>query len=188
MLEFSLKLYKSTYNNTSDVYLESAKSYFLTTDHTPQGHYDINAKNYAVTSKFFKRQYVAPWGKYFLLGLTYNTYTTKYSPDQMFVPMKVMSNTYLGNYNYIEFSDFGPTEKSFQYFDVMMGNGKNRIFLNRIVLDYGYNFNLIATTLTFIDVFEGLNLNAADYIPKTSHMRVRGINRFNFFVKLGYLF
>lgn len=187
-LGVSAKLYKSTYNNTNVVELGLRSRDYLTEDRSPTGNYQLKARNYAFYFKLFKRYYVAPWGKYFLLGITVNKYKATYSSDKMFVPVKEYTNIYSGSYVSSEFNDFGPNEQLFQYVDFMIGNGNSRIFGNKFVLEYGYNLNVVAATLVFMDAFDNGSTTASNYIQKTSISRIRGINRFNFFLKVGYLF
>ena len=102
-------------------------------------------------------------------------------------------NGYYSNSNVPKtISDFGPEKQKYKKFDFLFGLGRTRIISNKIIIDYGFNTNLFSfiTTLfdaigedTFID-----RINNTDYIKRTSSYRVRGANRFNVFLKVGYLF
>jgi len=195
----SAKFYRYTYNNieainwSEDIYRGAKQK-----DEHPRGTYEIEARNYSVYWKFFKTCYVAPWGKYFLLGLTAYDYKTTYDPGQMKaradgVEYSVALNRFIVAENYI--SDFGSTTRHHYSADVFFGNGKSRIFFNKIVLDYGYSIHLIGTMrllkITAIDyVWNGDEKTyfIKNYIKETSSRRVAAINRFNLFFKLGYLF
>jgi hypothetical protein len=179
-LGFSIKLYRTTYNNTG-------KLTDVGSNTPPSGDYSIKARNYAFYLKLYRRQYVAPWGRYFLIGITYNKYASTYDPDKMSITQTTYVPATRSYLNY-ELSDFGPTTQSFKYPDIMMGHGNSRIIANKFCIDYGYSLNLFAATVTILDAFDDSNKELENYIQKTSAMRVRGINRFNFFVKIGYLF
>lgn len=149
----------------------------------PGGAVNLKGRNFMLYGKFFKKNYLAPWGKYFILGATLNTFTASYDPDQM----------YVSNAEYIKttyYSDFGPEKQSYMKFDVMFGNGRSRIIADRVVLDYGYNINVWGATSLLLDALEitELNYRASEYIKKTGSIRIREINRFNLFFKVGYLF
>jgi hypothetical protein len=193
MIGFSAKLYKSTYNNTAAVDLAnlgngySGNSYPF--DNRPSGTYSISARNFQLYAKLFKSNYLAPWGKYFLFGLTLNQYDCEYDPYQMQLSLQETAySNGISTTQTVIYNNFGPLVQSYQYIDFMVGAGHSRIFANKIVLDYGYNLNAIATALVVLDAFNIETPDLFSYIKTTSTARVRGINRFNFFVKLGYLF
>ncbi|MBL7933903.1 MAG: hypothetical protein JNL60_18510 [Bacteroidia bacterium] len=182
----SLKLYRSSYNNTRTIDYGSRTSGFEGAH--PTGSYSIKARNVGVYFKFFRKAYVAPWGIYNVVGVTLNMFDCTYSPDEMYI-LNETYNVGLG-YTYTYYNNFGPTRQSYLYPDLMFGRGRTRIFKNCIILDYGYNFNLLATSLTLIDALDsgfGASTFVDNYIDKTSHARIRGINRFNLFIKLGFL-
>lgn len=191
-LGFSIKAYRSSYNNTSEMDLEGMP---LPSNYSygygfkaPEGAYEIKARAYTFYAKFFKRDYVSPWGKYFLVGFTHHRYNCSYSPDQMYLELTDYDFTN-NTTKTIRFNDFGPITQLHKYTDIVIGNGNSRIFANNLVIDYGYSINLLAMTLTVLDApDDDGQATYLDYIKVTSARRVRGINRFNFFVKVGYLF
>jgi len=189
VLGFSARLYRYTYNNIEDVDANGASNFSGFTQHetNPNGSYDIKGQSYQLYGKLYKAGYLAPWGKYFILGLTLNRYQTYYDPSQMYVTATQNTNS---TTTQLTFSDFGLTTQSYSAVDLLFGNGNSRIFGNRIVLDYGYTINTIAMFRIFINALEddGNSLYPEDYIQKTSTTRVAAINRFNFFIKIGYLF
>ena len=83
------------------------------------------------------------------------------------------------------YSDFGPLEQSHTDVDILAGFGTSRVFADKIVVDFGYNLNVIAFTAT---LFDGINADFSsnrtlqNYIEKTSKQRARGVNRFNIFL------
>jgi hypothetical protein len=181
---FSARFYNGMYTNTRAVSVNS-NSYSSQNNH-PNGFTNIKGRNYALYFKFYKRNYVAPWGKYVLVGATLNTFKTTYDPDNMYVSA---TNNYYGE-QYL--SDFGPTTQSYSRFDIMFGKGRNRIIANRVKLDYGYTVNIIGLSAALFDVddsgfLDSGYLGMSDYIEKTSAARVRSINKFNIFLKVGVL-
>jgi hypothetical protein len=87
-------------------------------------------------------------------------------------------------------SDFGPSPQRFLRGDIMFGWGQSRIIKSKIVIDYGANFQFLALFggITDLNVGGYSGLTSATYIEKTSAVRMHGMNRFNLFIKLGYLF
>jgi hypothetical protein len=149
----------------------------------PEGNTTVKGLNYMLYGKFFKRKYLAPWGKYFILGLTLNMYTTIYDPNQVY--MSYQTNTNASGY----FTEFGPTKQSFTKCDVLFGNGRSRIIADRIVLDYGYVINIWSMTSNVINAMEDDSYVYADeYIGTMGTQRAKGVNAFNVFLKVGYLF
>jgi len=61
-----------------------------------------------------------------------------------------------------------------------------RIIRNKIVCDYEFNVQLVSLLKAAGSDFK--NMGQDSYIEKTAIDRVRGLNRFNLFLKLGYLF
>jgi hypothetical protein len=185
----SARFYKAMYTNTREVNaLDYYASYSTQLDQSPNGFINIKGRNYALYFKFYKRNYVAPWGKYVLLGVTLNTFTSTYDPDNMYV---TTTNDYTKQ-QYLYRNDFGPTTQSYKRFDIMFGNGRNRVIANRITLDYGYTINLIALTTAVFDAADdpiidadGARMN--DYIELTSAARMRSVNKFNLYLKVGVL-
>lgn len=142
--------------------------------------------------KLFSKNYVAPWGRYFTFGATINTFTSRYDPTNMYVLTQQYQNYPVSGYVYSRYTSFGTREQSFTKFDLMLGFGRSRIIAKRVILDYGYNINVLALSLTLFDApddnFLSENyLSPSEYIEKTSASRVRGVNRFNVFVKVGFL-
>ncbi len=189
----SARFYKNIYANTRDVDLGRYNSNFTQIDKNPTGITNIRGRNYMLYFKFFKSRYLAPWGRYFILGATLNTFTASYDPDHMSV--SVLSSPYSysssGSATYSLYSDFGPTAQTFKKFDILIGWGRSRIVANRIMIDYGVNLNLWALTATVFDAPDDNlsqdQLTASSYIPTVSAARVRGVNRFNVFCKVGFL-
>lgn len=192
-LGFSARFYKSTYDNSRAVSIADVPTsvntgyYYGQQSQNPLGLYHIKGINLSLYGKLYFSRYIAPWGRYFIFGPTLKMFTCTYDPAEMKV-------TYAGMYGEpnIYYSNFGPTTQKFKGFDIMAGFGRNRIVANRITLDYGFNVNIFALLGTLLDAggedfsLSG-NLYASDYIGRTSHARVRGVNRFNAFLKVGVL-
>lgn len=148
----------------------------------PTGSYVINAITYHPYMKFYTNQSVAPWGKYVIMGPTINTL---YSKHDAYMHIKSTVNdhdTLLTN--------FGDEKQMKLTADFLIGSGRTRIFKDKYVVDYGFNFQLLSA-LTFFESLNGSvsgNTTQANYISSTIASRFRGANRFNFFFKIGRLF
>jgi hypothetical protein len=172
-LGFSFKIYKALNKNETTTFTTYNSG-------TPTGQIDLKARNFALYGKFYKRGTLAPWGKYFLLGASVNTFKGSYDPTLMRIP----------NVNH---SKFGDQEERYFTFDVMFGNGRSRIIANRIMIDYGYSVGVWGVT-SFLagDILGALDsrnaVRASDYLETTGKWRINEVNRFNIFLKVGYLF
>lgn len=192
-LGFSAKFYKATYDNHKNmnayvVYNGSNVSY----SNSPEGLYHIKGQNYALYGKLFRRGFIAPWGKYMMFGINIKRFTCSYDPAEM--QLKYDAYSFFGNEKYPSITDFGPREQSFTRFDFLFGLGKSRIVYNRIILDYGFNVNLFALLNTPFDaltdddgLFTDYRPTNYNYIKDTSPWRVRGVNRFNAYLRIGVL-
>jgi hypothetical protein len=187
-LGLSARYYNTAVNNEGDA---SGKilvnGSYQSAGGNPKSFTSVKGFNYTVYAKFFRRNYVAPWGKYFIIGPTLNTFEASYNPAKVYFSYTTVSSQ--GKYQIARFSDFGPERQSYIKFDLTFGNGRSRMIGSRVVLDYGYNINAWgATTL----IFDLIDLNtytgqADDYIKMISSKRVRGVNRFNVFLKVAVL-
>ncbi len=188
MVGASARLYRYTYNNTElvDANGPSNSSTFNQVDQNPSGSYQIKGRNFSLYGKLFKSNYLAPWGRYFIFGLSVIKYETDYDSGDMRVLVK---ETKYGTVTNSYYTDFGPTTEFYSTADVFFGNGKSRIFSNRIVFDYGYTVGIVSMAHMFLNALDfGETLYPQDYIKSTSASRVAALNRFNFYFKLGYLF
>ncbi len=175
-LGISGRYFKTTYDNAA-----RCESY-----NNPTGIYNIKGVNYSFYGKLYKRNYVAPWGKYFVFGAYIKSFTTIYDPTIMT----------LIDYNNSTVSNFGPLKQRSVKFDILLGFGRSRIISNRVIIDYGFNTNLFSLLTTSFLLLElegdGPILNSRyytyNYIEKTAAVRIRDFNRFNAFIKIGYLF
>lgn len=190
-LGISARIYRSAYDNNRELIVTGSYTnpFGYTQSYTSGGHptglYHIKGVNYLLYGKLYFGKFLAPWGRYFMFGPSLNTYSTNYSPDEMRVKVNNSGAD-------LFYSDFGPQQQRFVKFDIMAGLGRSRILANRICLDYGFNVNIIAlfTTLfdaTNTDFFDNSIPTNYTYMQKTSPARVRGVNRFNAFVKIGVL-
>lgn len=190
----SARTYKAIYGNGRDMELISGYSSYgpEQIDKNPTGFYNIKGTNYMLYGKYFKSNYLAPWGKYFIFGITLNTFKTIYDPLIMSVGIKDTPYGSSYNYSYTYYTNFGELEQSYKKIDILIGNGRSRIISKNIVIDYGYNLNLIALLRTLDDATDAnireITLTPTDYIAVTSAARVRGVNRFNLFLKIGFIF
>lgn len=182
---FSAKLYRAVYTNERDIVLVVGNA-VNQIDRKPAGFYDIKGRNYAVYFKFYRRNYLAPWGKYMILGAGLNTIKTIYDPETMYV---TGTDMYSGK-SYVYYSDFGPNPQTFKRFDILFGNGRNRMIGKRVTLDYGYVMNVIGMASILVDAAELSNKSTSymsAYIKETAVDRARARNKFNVFLKVGVL-
>ena len=194
LLGVSVKLYKTTYDNSRELsaYTTDVNQYGYTSEvsyyGSPEGLYNITGQNYSLYAKLFNKRYVAPWGRYMHFGVTIRKYTCSYDPNEM----KLKYGGF-NNYVYPDLKDFGDQKQQFTKFDLMYGFGRTRIIANRITLDYGFNANVFAVLSTFFDIVtdgDGLltnNVSNYNYFKATSPWRVRGVNKLNTFLKVGIL-
>ncbi len=188
----SCRYYNSTFDNSTSVYgytfTPNGQQYILSGE--PGGFYQIKGLNYALYFKFYNKRYVAPWGRYFLLGPVVNTYRSFYDPGIM----KLETTDGSGGAK-IRIDNFGAQGELYARGDLLFGWGRNRMIGNRVTIDYGVNFQLVA--LGFIlwdaigespfDIFSEVQTTNYNYIEKTSKRRVREVNKLNVFVKVGVL-
>ncbi len=193
MVGFSARFYNGIYSNGREVQLFNVFGSHTPTQMSdnPEGSYKISGRNFMLYGKLFSQNYVAPWGRYFLFGVTLNTFETTYEKSNMRILVDNNDYGYQNSTQYY-FSNFGSTLQEYKKVDVCIGFGRSRIIGNRVILDYGYNVNLFALAFTLFDAGDqGLPdsdvLSPDIYIAKTSASRVRGINRFNLFLKVGIL-
>lgn len=185
-----LRYYKTAYDNAAE--MSSSSFYYASYDngYRPDGYYTIKGLSYALYFKYFGKRYVAPWGRYVMFGPVFNTYKTEYDPSIMYLKATKYSSYYYEEDTIIR--DFGSKEQSYKGFNVLLGWGRSRVVANRVTIDYGCNFQLFSVLSTFFD-FEGVDLfneytnTNSNYIERTVRKRVRGVNRFNVFFKVGVL-
>jgi len=175
---FSTTYYRTMFDNS--IRVSSNLGY-------PTGNYDISGLNYSLYFKIYRKQSLAPYGKYFLFGPTLNTTKSTYSNTYMKV---TNTNTPFDN-------NFGLLEQKYKRVDLVIGWGKSRILYNKLVVDYGFNLQFIGTINAVFgpespDILE-LSFDfihyqtALNYIENTTRLRNREVNKFNVFIKLGVL-
>lgn len=188
----SCRYYHSTFDNSVDAraYTTDQSGYAYTVYGKPTGFYDIIGLNYSLYFKFYNKRYVAPWGRYFLMGVVVNSYKCFYDPTTM-----KMSNYDIYGNNQPVINDFGLQGQQFARGDLMFGWGRNRMIGNRFTVDYGINLQLIALGYILwdsvgespFDIFSEESTTNLNYMERTSKRRVREVNRFNVFLKVGVL-
>ncbi|MBS1635967.1 MAG: hypothetical protein JST26_08580 [Bacteroidetes bacterium] len=193
MIGVSVRYFRTSFDNSVQCFVydaeASSQGASVSFVEFPSGLYYITGLNYQIYNKLYFKKYIAPWGRYLISGISLRTFTCRYNPDEMF--LSASSN--FGQYSNKKYSDFGPQQQKFMRFDIMAGFGRNRVFGNRISVDYGFNTGLIGLFTSLFDAIgpESLSDNLytqANYMKKTSVWRVRGVNRLNAFIKIGYLF
>ena len=149
----------------------------------PNDYYEINAFTYTLYFKKYGRQYTAPWGRYFMMGPCISVMRSKHD-EYMHILQTVNNHDTL-------ITDFGSDSQKHYRVDLLVGTGMNRVLFNRVTLDFGFNFQVIAllyTIETVLPLYSSTYPKQEEYISETIKSRVRGANRFNVFIKVGYLF
>lgn len=185
----NVKYYKTAFDN-SEICESGSRNSTNYYAGRPEGFYSIRGLSYGLIFKYFGSRYIAPWGRYLMFGPVVNTVKTSYDKN-MFI--KGIYYPSAGPTNF-SITDFGPKNQNFAGFNFMLGWGKSRIFANKIIVDFGASTQLFALLSIPKDLL-GVNFNQFDkyspketYIEETYKKRVRGINRFNIFLKIGYMF
>lgn len=191
MICLSTRYYKTAYDNAKELSY-SYSNYSYNSDN-PNGYYNIRGLTYTLYFKYFGSRYVAPWGRYVMFGPTINTVKTSYDSRTMNIKAQSYNS---GTYSDITITNFGTKEQNYTGVNFMLGFGRSRIIRNRVVIDYGCNLQLISVLAAALDVVtDGASteiiyrnsITTSNYIENTVKTRVRGINRFNVFLKVGIL-
>ncbi len=184
---FSARYYKTICDNAEHISVDNG--YNLQSSR-PNGYYNIRGLTYTLYFKYYGKRYVAPWGRYVMFGPAINTSKTSYDSNIMNIKGAARNSF---NYNYRDtlLSDFGPKEQNFVGVNLMMGMGRSRIIANRVILDYGVTIHVFSVISGLFDAgdirFGGNKIAMNNYIESTVKQRVRGVNRFNAFLKVGIL-
>lgn len=187
---FSARYYKTAYDNATNFGYNNYNFAYRFADQRPSGYYNITGITYSLYFKHFGKRYVAPWGRYIMFGPVINTIRTEYDPTVMHAMAQVKNSS--NNYELVVVTDFGPAQQDYKGFNLMFGMGRSRIIANRITLDYGFNTHAISALTVLFD-FAGIGLTSShdtdnyNYIEDTHGRRIRGVNRFNVFLKVGVL-
>jgi hypothetical protein len=204
MLGFSGKFYKTVYDNGLDIFSDNSNysnnniNYKI--DNNVNGHYTIQGRSLCLYGKLYRKRYVAPWGRYIVFGPVINLYSATYDAGTM---NQIASTTFNDPNNYYNsvtttstVSNFGASLQSFTGFNIVFGWGRSRIIANRITLDYGINMQVLTLITLYIDQISSSSSSNSifsprrtqnNYIEQTSGQRIRGLNLFNAFVKVGFL-
>jgi hypothetical protein len=187
MLGFSGKFYRTNYDNAINAYsLNNNYNYSYNLSNDIQGYYNINGQSLCLYGKLYGKRYVAPWGRYMIFGPVLNLYNTTYDPTVMFQS----ATDYNTNLPTTPVSNFGPLNQSFKGFNILFGWGRSRIIANRFILDYGVNMQVLSIPGLLYDLAQSsksINYVNSVYIENTAGARIRGLNRINAFVKVGFL-
>lgn len=202
MICASVKYYKTTFDNSSEVTannipVKAAETGNVTVmnqyEYYPRGTYSITGLNYALYFKIFHKRFVAPWGGYMLVGLTLNTFHCNYDPTIM--KLKMSGNDYASGASVTGYlTDFGPQGQFYVRPDILYGFGKTRIIANRVSIDYGFTVQAFSLVTTVAELaFDNANIFAprptnTNYLESTAPVRVRGANKINAFLKVGFIF
>ena len=192
MLGFSGKFYKTNYDNGLNISNNSYNSnnQYLINENV-EGYYSIKGTSLSIYGKLYKKRYVAPWGKYIVFGPVINLYRTSHDSTLMY-----QTQTDYNTNEISRVSKYGELNQSFTGFNIIFGWGRSRIIANRVTLDYGINMHVLTLITLYIDQISSSSSSNSifsprrtpdNYIEQTSGQRIRGLNRINAFVKVGFL-
>jgi len=141
-------------------YNQDAYAYY---DLTPiYGTFKILGNDLGISLKFYNKNWIAPVGKYHQIGVRLMNYTI------------TDNNTYMEDVNYFGFKEkiaLEPENKNKQSLGIVYGYGSSRIIQNKFVIDYGFQFNLIASTA--YPAGNPYNIRTADELfKKNSNRRI----------------
>jgi len=197
MLGFSGKFYRTSYDNavniqtTSSNYSNNNSNYNI--DNNVKGYYTIHGQSLCLYGKLYGKRYVAPWGKYIMFGPVINLYNATYDSGTMYQIASTTVNDPNNYYNSVTttstISNFGASQQSFTGFNIVFGWGRSRIIGNRFTLDYGINMQVLSIPIMLYDMKQASSgsYSNSNYIENTAGARIRGLNRFNAFIKAGFL-
>ena len=184
---FSVRYYKTTFDNPT-LLVEHTREVLYNSKKNPTGYYDITGLSYSLYVKRYHKKYLAPWGRYMVFGLVLNTAKMNYDPEVMYNQATAQDGSSYPGYTYRDtlINNFGPQTQSYKGINLMLGFGRTRILYNRLILDYGFNMYLLSGFPNLALTYKG-NITPETYIQKTVNRRIRGINHFNVFLKVGVL-
>lgn len=141
-------------------YEGSSSSYYELTN--IYGAYKISGNDLGISLKFYNKNWIAPIGKYHQLGVRLMNYT-------------ITDNyTYMKKVNFFGFEEnikLEPETKNKQSLGIVYGYGSSRIVNNKFVIDYGFQYNFIVSTLYPAD--EPYNIITEDELfRKSSNRRI----------------
>lgn len=183
------RYYKTIFDNPTTMVENGKEGLSYTYATRPDGYYNITGLSYCLYFKKYKPGYVAPWGKYRMFGPVFNTAIASYDPNVMTLTAQTdWSNNAYGSITQHDtlITNFGSRKQAYKGFNIMYGFGRSRILYNKVVLDYGCNMYLLSFFSNIALIYKK-DITTTTYIEKTIGRRVRGINHFNVFLKVGVL-
>lgn len=193
----NIKYYKTAYDNQIMVNNLGKNIYHLHNEGYPNGSYLITGISYSIYAKYYRKNFDTKKRKYIMFGPVINQVFTSYDKNSMNIKA-IVSSTLTNTQTDTLITDFGAEKQNFRNFNFMVGFGRTWIIAEKIVLDFGFTsqiFSLISLPLDLEDTsaISDIDINqdkltTSSYIEKTYKKRIRGINRFNTFIKIGYFF
>ncbi len=197
VIGINIKYYKTAYDNQIMVNNLGKNIYHSYNEGYPSGSYLITGISYSIYAKYYRKNFDAKKRKYVMFGPVINQVFTRYDKNSMNLKA-IVSSTATSTLTDTLITDFGAEKQNFRNFNFMVGFGRTWIISEKIFLDFGFTsqiFSLISlpfdleetSTISDIDINQE-KLTTSNYIEKTYKKRIRGINRFNTFIKIGYFF
>lgn len=151
---------------------------------------NITGTNLGVYVKRSRKNYIAPHGKYYKLGLTFFNYRARYNEKNFSTEYEVYeyNGWYTSGYHGIHTPELGSGNDSFRSLGLTWGRGKQRIFWDKVVVDTGFEVNyIIGSLLNALDGSETFGFSKDDYIRTGAKARIVRHNLINVTVGIGYL-
>jgi hypothetical protein len=145
----------------------------------PQSGFYIHSFSFAPYVKKFGRSYIAPWGKYWMFGPVIGIAASRHN-SYMYATQTLADHDSL-------LMDFGPATQLHATLDLMIGKGRTRVFKDKILLDYGFNLQVISL-ISSINGPDYSDISTKDYIRRVSVARLQDINGLNLYLRVAYLF
>lgn len=149
----------------------------------PANYYTIKVNAIGVSMKLFRHGYIAPVGKYFKVDLLIKSISSSYDPKLFYL----RTHEYIGNQEILR-SNFGATKQTYLKPELFCSFGKQRIYFNRVIFDFGIRASSNVLLLPFMGIInENQRFDENVYIRTTSINRVRYANMINYYAGLSFL-
>lgn len=171
----------TSYDGKDEIYYYENTSYW---HNRAVNSYDIKVNSIGINIKLFGEAYIAPLGKYVKLDILVKSITSTYDPKVFFIKT--------GNYNGdILRPIFGNTKQTYIKPEVLFSFGRQRIYFNRLIIDFGIraSSNIILMPFRFFANFgdDDKRFDEKVYIETTSINRVRKANMLNYYGGISFL-
>jgi hypothetical protein len=159
----------------------------------PIGMINISTSSYTLGGKFFFKKYIAPFGRYWGVDLSYLTSKVQFDNTKFYVE-ELNNGNYSSPNTYVPLTGlFGATNTSFSKVDMLLSLGRQRIFFNRIMFNYGTKVSMAGMGAVLKDFFNSTQQqqdggpDQSVYIKDISVRRIREFNLLTFYFNVSIL-